>query len=76
MPRKAKPRIEFTGPWTCYAKPVALRGATCLHRNPDRKLRPKGRRQQMRLYCEKCNCFRSDDDNRREQARVARGLDV
>lgn len=68
MTRKAKP-LSPDVPWTCYAKPVRLRGRLCLHVNTEIKARPMGHRQRMVVFCDGCGCFRNDEDARRDRAR-------
>lgn len=48
--------------WTCQAKPAALGGATCGHKNT--KGTTHGPPRHPRLCCEKCGCTKIASDSR------------
>lgn len=57
-------------PWECRARPVALGGRPCGHRNVRGVLRGTANGERI-LCCEACGCTRiaSDDRARREAGR-------
>lgn len=54
--------------WTCYAKPAALGGKTCGHKN-EKGITSRSITRRGLLCCEECGCSKIASDSRKAEAK-------